>query len=309
MPARRVPASIDPSQPRLASTTLLDPGFARELEALRRRMAVRARSGQGGEHVAKRRGSSAEFLEHRPYAPGDDLRRMDWLAFARTGEPVLKQFRAEEDVIVRLVLDASASLGEGTPPKIETAKKLAAAVGYMALAASERAQVMVAGEGLARVREPSRGRGALPRLLSDLDDIERTGGGTDLAKSIEEAVMRSDRPGMLVVLSDFLDPGGFDGAVARAAAEGHDVALVQVLAPEEIAPTLDGDFALEDAETGALVEVTVDGHALDAYVARLNALLLALRALAKRHRATYVRATTTDPILATIRRFVARSVD
>ena len=70
-------------------TGLLDPGFALELEALRRRLQVRARSGGGGEHVAKRRGGSAEFLEHRAYTAGDDLRRMDWLAFARTGEPVL----------------------------------------------------------------------------------------------------------------------------------------------------------------------------------------------------------------------------
>src|SRR5262252_6800194 len=100
------------------ASALLDPAFARELEALRRRMQVRARSGSGGDHTAKRRGSSAEFLEHRPYAPGDDLRRIDWLAFARTGEPVFKLFRAEEDVVVRMIVDASASLGHhGASPE------------------------------------------------------------------------------------------------------------------------------------------------------------------------------------------------
>src|ERR1700722_6327767 len=100
------------------NATLLDPAFVRELEALRRRLRVRARSGSGGEHVASRRGSSAEFLEHRAYAPGDDLRRMDWLAFARTGEPVLKLFRAEEDGGVRRVVDAGASREPGAPPKV-----------------------------------------------------------------------------------------------------------------------------------------------------------------------------------------------
>src|SRR5262245_41387207 len=90
---------------------LLDPAFVRELEALRRRLEVHARSGASGEHVAKRRGGAAEFQEHRAYAPGDDLRRIDWAAYARSGEPVLKLFRAEEDVVSRLVLDASASLG------------------------------------------------------------------------------------------------------------------------------------------------------------------------------------------------------
>src|SRR5579859_217343 len=185
------------------TTALLDPAFTRELEALRRRLRVKARSGSGGEHVASRRGSSAEFLEHRPYTPGDDLRRMDWLAFARTGEPVLKLFRAEEDVVVRLVVDASASLDVGEPPKMLVAKRLAAALGYMALASSERAQVLAASDGLVRAREPVRGRGALAKLLRELDAIaaER---GTDLAKAIDGVVLRSPRPGMLVVVSDFL---------------------------------------------------------------------------------------------------------
>ena len=96
---------------------LLDPDFVRELSLLRRRLKVDVRSGGAGEHVARRRGGSAEFQEHRPYAPGDDLRRIDWLAFARSGVPVVKTFRAEEDVVVRLLVDASASLDFGNPRK------------------------------------------------------------------------------------------------------------------------------------------------------------------------------------------------
>ena len=292
----------------MAASQLLDAAFARELEALRRRLSVRARSGAGGAHLARRRGGSAEFLAHRPYAPGDDLRRIDWLAFARTGEPVFKLFRAEEDVVVRVVVDASASLDAGEPSKITVAKKLAASVAYMALAGSERAQIMVAGDGLTRACAPVRGRGSLPTVLRELDAIEAKG-GTDLAEAIDDAVLRAGRPGMLVVVSDFMDAGPFDAAITRAAAAGHDVALVQVLAPEEIDPALEGDLALEDAETGAAIEVTIDARAVEAYLERLNALVFALRALAKRHRATYVRVATTDSLLSSIRRFVSRSVD
>src|SRR3954466_835700 len=97
--------------------SLLDPTFVRELEALRRRLTLSVRSGSAGERASRRRGGSAEFQDHRPYAPGDDLRRVDWAAFARTGEPVLKLFRAEEDSVLRLLLDASASLGFGSPQK------------------------------------------------------------------------------------------------------------------------------------------------------------------------------------------------
>src|SRR5215470_18037401 len=171
-PADRLPA-------RAASAALLGPDFVRELEVLRRRLEIRVRSGGGGEHLARRRGGSSEFQEHRPYAPGDDLRRIDWAAYARTGEPVLKLFRAEEDVVARLVCDASASLGYGEPPKLDVARRLAAAVGYMTLARSERAQVFVAGDGLAREHAPSRGRGGLPALLRALEALEPRG-GTDL---------------------------------------------------------------------------------------------------------------------------------
>jgi uncharacterized protein (DUF58 family) len=287
---------------------LLDPAFTRELEALRRRLRVRARSGVGGDHVASRRGSSAEFLEHRSYTPGDDLRRMDWLAFARTGEPVLKLFRAEEDVVVRLVVDASRSLDTGEPRKMDVAKRVAAAVGYLALASSERAQVLAAGDGAVRMREPVRGRGALAKLLRELDGIVPAQ-KTDLASAIDAVVLRSPRPGMLVVVSDFLDAGPFEAALGRASSAGHDLALVQVLAPEELEPPWEGDLALEDAETGDLVEVTLDARAVEAYLARLEALLARLRATAKRHGGTYVRLATGEALVDAVRRFVARTID
>lgn len=293
---------------------LLDAGFVRELEVLRRRLEVRARSGGAGEAVARRRGSSAEFHEHRAYAPGDDLRRIDWAAYARSGEPVLKLFRAEEDVVVRLLLDASASLDHpppeaaGGPRKIDVARRLAAAIGYLALARSERAQVVVGGEGLVKEHLPSRGRGGLPAMLRALDAVAARG-GTDLGKAIEAVVRRSARPGMLVVISDFLDGGPVLAALDRAAQAGHDVALVQVAAPDEIEPSLEGDFELEDAETGQLVEVTLDASAIEAYVLRFTGLCEELRGWARRRRGTYVRARTDEALEGVVRRFVARAVD
>jgi uncharacterized protein (DUF58 family) len=294
--------------PAAASAPLLGPDFVRELEVLRRRLEIRARSGGGGEHLARRRGGSSEFQEHRPYAPGDDLRRIDWAAYARTGEPVLKIFRAEEDVVARLVCDASASLGQGQPPKLDVARRLCAAVGYMALARSERAQLFVAGVGLAREHAPVRGRGGLPSLLRALEGVEAKG-GTDLARAVDAVVQKSARPGMLVAVSDFFDPGPVTAALGRAVQAGHDVVLAQVVAPDEIEPDLEGDWALEDAETGAVVEVTMDAAALEAYVLRFAGLCEELRAFARKHRAAYVRVRTDEPLESAVRRLVARSVD
>lgn len=288
---------------------LLEPAFVRELEALRRRMEIRARSGGAGEHVSRRRGGAAEFHEHRPYGPGDDLRRIDWAAYARSGEPVVKVFRAEEDVVARLLCDTSASLEIGEPPKIDLARRLAAAIGYMTLADSERAQVVQTSGGALRESTTSRGRGGLPALLRTLDGLE-TGGTTDLARSVESLVRRRNvRPGMLVVLSDFFDPGPVLGALTRAAAAGHDVILVQVVAPEEVEPTFDGDWSLEDAETGELVELTMDPATIEAYVLRFAGLCEELRGWARKHGGTYVRARTDEGLEGPIRKIVARQVD
>jgi uncharacterized protein (DUF58 family) len=294
---------------------LLDPAFVQELEALRRSLSVTVQSGRNGERASRRRGGSAEFQDHRPYAPGDDLRRVDWAAFARTGEPVLKLFRAEEDSVLRLVLDASGSLAFGSPPKFEVARRVAAAIGYLALANGQRAQVLTARQsaptsvrGLERISVPRRGRSALAALLRDLSEPVASG-SADLARALEQTLQQAARPGLLVVVSDFLDPGPVTKALGHACALGHQVALVQVLSREEVEPSYDGDFAFVDAESQEQVELSMDAAAIDAYVARLAGLIDELRAWSRKHRGSYVRMTNDEALEGAVRRFVSRSVD
>jgi uncharacterized protein (DUF58 family) len=293
---------------------LLTPDFLRELEILKRSLDIQARSGSAGERAAPRRGGSAEFQEHRPYEPGDDLRRIDWLAFARTGQPVTKLFRAEEDAVVRLVLDASASLDFGTPPKLGLAKRLTAAVGYLALASGQRAEL-----GVARVRtdlprtlersgRARRGRVAITALFRELSRVSAEG-RTDLAGALRTLVESATRPGMVVVVSDFLDAGPVTNALGQVRAAGHDLALLQVLDPAELEPDLEGDLSLEDAETGATVELTADPSAIEAYLLRIAGLVEELRSFCRRHGATYVRTTSNETLPAVMRRFVSRSID
>lgn len=287
--------------------SLLDADFVRELSLLRRRLKVDVRSGGTGEHVARRRGGSAEFQEHRPYAPGDDLRRIDWLAFARSGAPVVKTFRAEEDVAVRILIDASASLDFGSPKKIEVSRRIAAAIAYLALADSERVQLLVSGNpdtrGLAVVGEPRRGRGALHRVLRELTHIEARG-QTSLPAALRGVSERAFRPGLLVVLSDFFDAGPVAEELSRLRAQGHALTLVQVLSRMELEPDFEGDLGLVDAETQAEVEVTMDPSAIEAYLARLAGLVEELRATARRLGGRYVRVLTDEPLEAPMRRIV-----
>jgi uncharacterized protein (DUF58 family) len=289
-----------------------DAELVRELDALARHFAIRARSGMGGDLLAKRRGGASEFQEHRGYSDGDDLRRIDWAAYARTDEPVVKVFRSEEDAITRVVCDASASLDFGTPRKIDVARRISAAIGYLALSRSGRAQLFASGEGIKSSQGPSqrasRGRGGLGSLLRSVDAIEAAG-ATNLARAVDDVTRRSKRPGLLALVSDFLDPGPVTSALGRAASAGHDIALVRVVAPEEASPVFEGDVTLEDAETGETIDVTMDAFAIEAYCARLADLEDGLRAFARRRRASYVRARTDDTLLSVIRRFVARSID
>lgn len=287
---------------------ILGADFVRTLEVLRRRLDIRARSGRGGEHASDRRGSSSEFKEHRSYEPGDDLRHIDWAAYARTGEPVLKVFRAEEDVVVRVLCDASGSLDYGKPLKFDTVRHLAAAICFMALARSERAQVFVASAASISETAPVRGRAGLPEILRLLSGAVPRG-ANDFAKAVETVVKKSQRPGMLVAISDFFDPGPVLRALDRAAASGHDVALLHVTAPEEIEPTFDGDWALEDTETGGVIELTVDARAIEAYLTRFAGLCEDLRAFARRTRGPYIRVRSDEALEAIVRRFVARSID
>lgn len=291
-----------------AGDSLLDPSFLRELAAMGRLLRPRARSAAPGGHLGRRRGGRAEFAEHRGYVAGDDLRAVDWAAFARAGAPVVKLFRAEEDACMRLVVDGSASLAQGTPSKLLAAKKLAAGLAYVALSASERAEVACARERLAAREGPGRGRAALPRVLAALDALAPDG-STDLARAIDDALVRYRRPGVLVLLSDFMDPGRWDAALSRAKVAGHDIALVQVLAREEIAPDIDGDVALVDAETGATVELTFDDAAREAYAARLEGLFTHLASLATKLGAAYVRCVDGKDLAGVVSRVLARAVD
>lgn len=293
---------------------LLNTAFIRELEALKRRLEIRARSGAVGEYVGPRRGGTAEFLEHRAYAHGDDPRRIDWAAYARSGQPVVKVHRAEEDSIVRILVDTSESQRFGAPNKLWVCKRLAAAVGYLALAAGQRTQLLLAhgaskpGSTRLSTCRPRRGRSALPAFFGDLASMQPRG-AVDLCRAIELCLKASARPGLLTVVSDFLDPGPLAASLRRARIDSHDVALIQVLDPTELAPSFEGDLLLVDAESGEEVRVTVDGPALEAYALRLRELIDGLRRFARTHGASYTRVLTHDELEPAMRRFVSREVD
>lgn len=267
-------------------TGLLDPAFLRRLARLRLQVRRRFAGVSGGARRSTRKGQSVEFADHRAYAPGDDVRRIDWNAYARLDELVLRLHVAEEDLALHLLVDTSASM-EG--PKLDTAKRIAAALAYVGLSGSERVGVTPFADGIVAPLGLSRGKSHIGRVLRFLDGLQASG-ETSLARSVETFLARRPRPGLVVVLSDLLDPGGYERPLDRLQAAKHEVVIFHVLSPEELAPPAGGDFAFVDRERGVRVEVSLDAHVLRAYHARLEAFLAGVEAYARRRGAMVLRA-------------------
>ena len=274
-----LPNEVDP--------TVFDETFLRQLERLLLLMRSPVRGGLKGGRRSVKKGQSVEFADYRDYTLGDDLRQLDWNVYARLERLFVKLFVEEEDVTVTLLIDASASMAAGQPQKLLFAKRAAAALGYIGLASEDRVAVSALSGRMARRRAALRGSGRVFRLLADLSAIEPADGPTDLVAATRHAGAQLHGRGVVVLLSDLLDPAA-DKVIRELAATGSELIILHVLSPDELDPPLEGDLRLVDAETDERVDVTVDLATLDAYKARLAAWKAALADLAAKRRASYV---------------------
>jgi len=273
--------------PNELDTTVFDEAFLRQLERLLILMRSPVRGGLKGGRRSVKRGQSVEFADYRDYALGDDLRQLDWNVYARLEKLFVKLFIEEEDVTVTLLVDASASMATGRPEKLLFAKRAAAALGYIALASEDRVSLSVMAGRASRRRTGLRGSGRVFRLLSDLSAVEPAAGPTDLLAAARHAAAQLRGRGVVVLLSDLLDPAA-DRVIRELAATGSELVIIHVLSPDELDPALEGDLRLVDTETGDGVDVTADLGTLDAYKARLATWKQGFADLAARRRASYV---------------------
>jgi uncharacterized protein (DUF58 family) len=225
-----------------------------------------------GERRSLRRGHSVEFCDYRAYGVGDDLRYVDWNIYGRLDRLHVKLFVDEEDLCLHLIVDASASMDFGTPTKLDCAVRLAAALGFVGLMNLERVGAGVLRERVAEGFPPMRGRHQVSTLLDFLGGVEPVG-GTGLNEALVNYATRSRQAGLAVIISDLLDPAGYEAGVRALLERRFDVHLVHVLAPEEMNPELAGDLRLLDRETGEARDLSMDGDAMRAYRERLRQFL------------------------------------
>jgi uncharacterized protein (DUF58 family) len=224
-------------------------------------------AGVAGEHRSRRHASSAEFSDFRRYVPGDDFRQIDWNAYARLDGIFLKLTEAKVEVPVHLLLDCSQSMNWGNPNKLAFARRLAAAIGYLALAQFDA----VSGAGFSdRLYErfPAvRGKNQAMRLLSYLDAAP-VGQRSKIEWSLAEYSELASRGGVAFLISDLLSDDNWQSGVRHLMRRGTDVVVIQVISPQELNPSLDGEIELIDSESGDVVELVVGDEARRIYEER-----------------------------------------
>lgn len=262
------------SKERTASKQLFDERFLRQIDQLVL-VSKRARAGQmQGERRSPKRGQSVEFADYRQYSRGDDFRMIDWNVYARLETLFLKLFVEEEDLTVHLLVDTSRSMDWGTPNKLMTARQLAGAMGYIALAGLDRVTASTFG-GEVSIFPPRRGKQQAHQLFSYLLALQ-PGGSAELGSTLKRYAQGARNAGPLLLISDLFDPTWQEGLRALLARR-FDITVLHLLAPEELTPALGGDLRLKDVERGIELELTVDAAMLQRYAENLHAWQAELR--------------------------------
>ena len=256
-----------------------------------------------GLHRSPFHGYSAEFSQYRHYRPGDDLKYVDWKAFARTDRIYTRQFRETTNLQALFVIDVSRSMDfpQGRT-KLSRARAIAAILGTLVLDQGDAAGVLAVGERVSLV-PPRSGHHHLRVFLAQVASLQAAG-ASGVTEGLRRATSVMKRRGLIVVLSDFYEEGGALADVRRLARMGHDVVVIQVLSREELSLGVETASELVDLETGRAIVVQPE-HARAAYRAGVQAWLNDIERQVAREGLDYLRVLTDEPLEPALRRFLA----
>lgn len=233
----------------------LRPETVAQLATMELRAATVVEGVMSGLHRSPFRGMSIEFAEYRRYQPGDDLRRVDWRAYARSDRYYIKEFEDETNLDAILVLDASASMdfGAGAMTKWQYAGTLAASLAYLLQRQQDNVGLLVLDERIRLEREARNTRGHLVRVIGDLEKTQ-PGRQTRLAEVLHNVAPRMKRRGMAIVISDLLDdPAEVVSALRHLQFGGRDVIVFHTLDSQELAFEFEGPTRFLDPEGDGMV--------------------------------------------------------
>lgn len=278
---------------------LVDRRLLEKLETLTLRWQRSFRGLVGGHNVSRYAGPGQEFLDHRNFHPGDDLRAVNWRAYMRLDKLFLKMFQTEPRTPVRLLLDASRSMTAGAEAgatsKWDYARKLAAALTYVGLVRHDSLVLQPFHERLDDSFLASGGRHRFGPVADFLTSLQPRG-SSHLLEIARQFIGKYQKPGLLIVISDFLEDGDVFKPLQYLADFGHELLLVQIWTPFDREPIAEGDLSLIEAESEQQLEISFDEAARERYTKAFDAHADAIETLALRNNGRYAGLGTDMPL-------------
>ncbi len=298
------PARAETENASGAAENFFDSEFLRKLERLHLIAKRLSWAGAKGEHAVSRKGFSLEFSDYRRYQRGDDLRYIDWNVYRRLERLLLKVFTAEEEMNIYLLVDTSRSMAEGQPAKIEYAKKIAAALGYIGLKNLDRVGGAAFSTRIAQPLRLGRGRKQVLSLFRFLAKLS-AGGQTNLRAAIHSFTNLFPHPGFVVIVSDLFDENGWRAALEELTAKRYQILVIHIVDTEETQPKAWGDVALIDVEAGRERKFFLDADLVRRFRSEMERYFNEIETVCARRHIDYLRTTTQVPfdefVLQTLR--------
>ena len=272
---------------------LFESDFLRSLEKLELVVKKTLNTGLLGQHQSQDLGGGLEFSDYRQYQIGDDYRYIDWNLYSRLGQLFLKQFTEEREIIVYFLIDSSKSMAFGDPSKLDFAKKIAGALGYIALTQLDRVGAGFYSDDIDREIKSGKGKDWVYKYFQFLNS-GKAEGETDLNHALSMFSHKYKKPGLVVILSDFMDEKGYQKGLRQLKENNWRVFVIQTLAREEMNPDLEGELYLVDSETEQGKEVVVNQETLSNYQQKLNEFCSNLSSFVGKYGIDYFRVSTED---------------
>ncbi len=278
-----------------AGTGFIDPRVLAKIDNLELLARTVVEGFINGLHRSPNLGASMDFAEHRAYMPGDDLRRIDWRLFGRSDRYFVKEFEADTNTDLLLLLDVSASMDFGSAgiPKLQYAKYLASCLGYFSSRQRDRVGLVTFVDGIVDYVPPAAKH--LPIVLQTIARATASGEGS-IDKALRQSAEHARRRQIIVIISDlYEDPERVVRAVARLRNRGNDLIVLQVLDPAELDLPYDDASNFEDMETGEAIPV-VPSLLREQYRTLMQEHTATLTRLMREERIDYALFNTAQPL-------------
>jgi uncharacterized protein (DUF58 family) len=278
---------------------LFDPDFLASLSHLRLTVQRVPAGGRFGERLSRDLGTGLEFRDFRAYSPGDDPRAIDWNIYRRLGRVFLRLYEEQQDLPLYLMPDVSPSMFHEPVPRALTALRCTLALATISLSHHDRAALFPFADHMEVRVKSMAGSGSTMAFAEHLSRLSPTDGAqTNLASALRRLADMNLRRGLLVVISDFFDPGGLEGIRDALRRVRHRLLFVQLVRASDADPGLAGDLRLRDCESGDVAQVTVTPHVLARYREAYGAFTRDLAAMVKYFHGGLLRVDVDEDLVA-----------